>query len=183
MSKGKIITLLLTLGLLFLSLCYKQGIIVLPLSASEALQQNPITDISDRINAIQFPETTAIQNSPIEERVAPFSISTPNNDQNWFIKLKSTENKANDVVIYIGPGERVEVTVPLGNYNLYYATGSYWHGDVDLFGKGTMCYKSEETYVFVADDAGYHGKSVELYMSVADSRYAKSVSVSEMNSD
>lgn len=64
---------------------------------------------------------------------------------------------------YVSAGKSAEVLVPLGEYEIYYATGQTWYGPDDKFGSDTQFYKCDDTFDFYEDDDGYVGWTLTLY--------------------
>ena len=95
------------------------------------------------------------------ECLAPLEIIAPDSND-YVIKLKKA--KYSYIEIYVRGGEPVTVDVPLGTYNLYYACGSTWYGEDDLFGEDTDYYKMDSTFSFYEDDGYYMGYTLELYL-------------------
>lgn len=95
------------------------------------------------------------------ECLAPLEIIAPDSND-YVIKLKKA--KYSYIEIYVRGGESVTVDVPLGTYNLYYACGSTWYGEDDLFGEDTDYYKMDSTFSFYEDDGYYMGYTLELYL-------------------
>lgn len=63
---------------------------------------------------------------------------------------------------YVDANSAVDVLVPLGEYEIYYATGENWYGEDSLFGSDTRYYKCDSTFLFSIEDNQYTGWTVEL---------------------
>jgi hypothetical protein len=67
------------------------------------------------------------------------------------------------VVIFVLGGQRTEVMVPLGTYQIRYASGNTWYGENYLFGPETDYTKTDEDFAFRRTSNGYSGYTVTLY--------------------
>lgn len=64
--------------------------------------------------------------------------------------------------VFIRSGMTFETDVPLGSYEVYYATGDTWYGEEELFGPDTRYYKCDGTFDFTQDSEGYNGWTLTL---------------------
>jgi len=100
------------------------------------------------------------------DAVAPLEILTRSTDGNYFIKLVTLNTKRTVAVMYVHGGQRAELLVPLGTYELRYAYGKTWYGPDHLFGPATRYAKAEEEFEFTLKGNHYNGYTVELYLQV-----------------
>lgn len=114
-----------------------------------------------------YPELTAPYNGRIQifsngERVAPLTIKT-SRGVNYLVKLVSTYSQNTVMTIFIRGGNTVSTEVPLGTYDIKYATGERWYGDKHLFGPKTVYSKAEKSFTF--ENTGYQitGYTITLY--------------------
>lgn len=102
-----------------------------------------------------------------DSRIAPFSIETIGTDD-YYIKLVDVGNLGGEIggiEFYIRGGDTVDIDVPLGIYQLRYASGSSWYGVDHLFGDRTSYYKADDFFDCCEDDdCMVSGWSVELYL-------------------
>lgn len=63
---------------------------------------------------------------------------------------------------YAVAGSAVDIPVPLGEYEIYYATGDVWYGEGDLFGADTVYHKCDDTFLFTIEDGQCSGWTIEL---------------------
>lgn len=94
---------------------------------------------------------------------APFEIRTsPGAD--YYIKLVDITTQRDAVGIYVHGGRRLEVNVPLGSYEMRYASGDSWRGLKHLFGPGDMTTysKSNDIFRFRIEGGYVNGYTVEL---------------------
>ena len=64
--------------------------------------------------------------------------------------------------VFIRSGKTFETDVPLGEYEVFYATGDAWYGEDELFGPDTQYYKCDGTFDFTEDSEGYNGWTLTL---------------------
>lgn len=112
------------------------------------------------------------------ERVAPLTVRT-RMGSNFFVKLVDRTTNRVALTFYITGGDRLELLVPLGDYDLKYATGDVWYGTEYLFGPDTRYAAADSVFSFTMDDAGYNGYTVELYRQVNGNLETKPISPSE----
>lgn len=67
--------------------------------------------------------------------------------------------------LYIRAGSTVNIDLPLGEYEVYYAHGSSWYGEEDLFGPETVYYKCDDTFLFEETATGYNGWTISLALT------------------
>lgn len=115
---------------------------------------------------------------PDYDQVCPLEIQS-SSDSNYYIfldykgkpsrttvqrkKFNNSSGSESDMAFYVGAGQTVKVYVPVGNYDLFYATGTTFYGPKDLFGNTTQCYKADSVFEFYADSQSYLGHTVTLY--------------------
>ena len=115
------------------------------------------------LEAVQsYPENGAIIIPSTMELLAPLTIETSGDDA-YYIKLVNTINHLSGLAFFVRPGQTVEINAPLGEYDLYYATGQKWYGKEDVFGPDTQFYKANDTLYFYYDDGYYNGYTISLY--------------------
>ena len=74
----------------------------------------------------------------------------------------SLDEKYMEMRVFLRSGMTFETDVPLGKYEVYYATGDAWYGEEHLFGPDTQYYKCDEIFNFTMDDEGYNGWTLTL---------------------
>lgn len=118
---------------------------------------------------------------PSSEMLAPLTVKA-SEDANYFILLKPlnppSSSSPSSIVqrlermefmggarmsFYVSAGKSAEVSVPLGDFEIYYATGQTWYGPEEKFGSDTQFYKCDDTFDFYEDDDGYVGWTLTLY--------------------
>lgn len=117
------------------------------------------------------------QEIPDCDYLAPLSIETTGNNGYYFVldplTLSSPSKYVSDeytkiiasntyIRLYIRGGASIEIQVPLGEYEVYYATGDSWYGEDELFGDKTRYFKCDDTFSFEETSAGYNGWTISL---------------------
>lgn len=108
---------------------------------------------------------------PQRDAVATLSIRTSGSDGFYFVidpvEFPVTEEgdfyktraqlQANNFYIrlYVRGGSTAEISLPLGEYAVYYARGSAWYGEEALFGPETAYFRYDDTFVFKKNTKGY----------------------------
>lgn len=116
-----------------------------------------------------------ILHEPSAEKIAPLTIKA-SDSKNYYVFLRCTGYdtprgyglddagcRANDMSFYVKNGSSVSVNVPLGLYEIYYATGNTWYGEGHLFGNETARYKCNEEFEFYVDGDYVEGYALTLY--------------------
>lgn len=96
-----------------------------------------------------------------EECLAPLTIIAPHTYDCYYV-LEPLTNEDHAIKFYGRAGETVEIDVPLGKYELYYATGLTWYGRTHLFGEQTIYQKCDVTLDFAENSEGYSGWTIQL---------------------
>lgn len=85
---------------------------------------------------------------PVGERLAPLTVETTDSS-NYCIVLEPLDAVARangQMAFMISAGEEVDIAVPLGEYEIFYTTGTTWYGNEDYFGKESGFYKCDGTF-------------------------------------
>lgn len=69
-------------------------------------------------------------------------------DTNYFVKLEDAITGKEVATFFLYRGTTLRADVPLGTFNLKYATGELWCGRKDLFGPGTRASKVDSSFPF-----------------------------------
>ncbi len=107
------------------------------------------------------PDTGVLKKPRTKNRATgPLTIRTRPGSGNFYVKLVKQFSNETTMVIFIRDGETAgDVDVPVGSYELRYASGRTWYGEDDLFGEETSYSKAASDFTF-GDGEGY---TVELY--------------------
>jgi hypothetical protein len=104
-----------------------------------------------------------IYNRTGREPVAPLEIVTqPGHD--YYVKLVDRATGLDAVDIYVNGGRGMEVLIPLGSYEMRYASGQTWYVFPSLFWPKRACAKANSNFEFVIENGVYRGYTVELIL-------------------
>ena len=96
--------------------------------------------------------------------VAPLEIKTSNDGFHHVIKILQSSNKQVIGEYFIQSGRALKLEVPLGSYELRYASGKVWYGYQYLFGVETTYNKADQIFKFTNDGNQVNGYTIELIM-------------------
>lgn len=96
------------------------------------------------------------------ERVAPLTIKTRGDDA-YYVKLVSRHNPNHWVAFFVRPNQTAEYLMPLGDFELRYASGRVWYGSKFFFGSDTVYSKANDILSFSLDGDYYSGHTITLY--------------------
>jgi hypothetical protein len=129
-----------------------------PKSSSQSLSPKP---------AFTEPALPLLRNGTMRKHtsanlVAPLEIKT-SDGSNYLVKLDEINSGRNILDIFVQGGEKVEISVPLGSYEIKYAAGVTWYGYPHLFGPETSYNKANTIFTFKSDRHGVTGYTITLY--------------------
>jgi len=114
---------------------------------------------------VQALPKTGENNASFSGGVAPLEIKTSAaGDYHYFVKIVDTSSAKELGSYFIRSGEVLDIKVPIGTYEIKYATGNKWYGTSYLFGPETVYSKADSTLDFSFDGYQYSGYTVELIM-------------------
>lgn len=102
---------------------------------------------------------------------SPLEIKTSYSNEHYFIKMINALNGNTVAKLFIRSGDKIELNIPSGSYEIKYATGEQWYGETDLFGPNTSYSQAGQTFDF---SSGY-GYTIELIMQVNGNLHTKSI--------
>ncbi len=111
---------------------------------------------------LPLPENGKVQIFTKDEQIAPLEIETPEG-QYYFIKMVDTKTGKTVLNIFVHGGQDVVLNVPLGTYELKYASGEKWYGYEVLFGEDTAYNKVEDFFEFKIKNDYVYGYTLTLY--------------------
>lgn len=95
--------------------------------------------------------------------VSPLTIRTSSSGgDHYFVKIANIGSGLEIGSYFIRSGETLNIKVPLGIYELKYASGRQWYGLNHLFGPDTVYSKAESVFTFSFDGNQYSGYTIEL---------------------
>ena len=89
--------------------------------------------------------------------LSPLSIKASNSGDCYFVLADHNTGSA-IMSFYVRSGSTIELDVPIGTFDIYYACGKSWYGMDSLFGPDTIYLKCESSFSFTENS----GWSVEL---------------------
>lgn len=108
--------------------------------------------------------------------VAPFTIRTKTDGVHFYVKLTMASSGQVVGIYFIRAGESVDLQVPLGNYELKYASGKNWYGENFLFGPNTGYHKADTQFNFYDDGSSISGYTVELFQQANGNLHTSGIS-------
>lgn len=112
------------------------------------------------------------------ERIAPLTINTSSLTSDFYIKLRRPDTKAEVVSFYIYGNTQKTVYVPLGSFEILYASGSNWYGATNLFGPETSYCLFDELFDFYEENGYINGWTITLEM-----RYDGNLDTDQISAD
>ncbi len=108
---------------------------------------------------------TGDNTASLSNGVAPLNIKTsPAGGYHYFVKIVNTATNQEIGSYFIRSGGILDIQVPIGTYEIKYATGKQWYGTTYLFGPETSYSKADSLFTFSFDGYQYSGYTVELIM-------------------
>jgi hypothetical protein len=112
---------------------------------------------------LDLPSTGVMRRTYTGMPVAPLEIRTTAG-RNYYIKVVAYGTDREVLSAFIRGGEPFETTMPLGAFEIRYASGHQWYGYEEYFGAGTVYMRCDDRFDFTKDAAGYTGYTVELIL-------------------
>ena len=108
-----------------------------------------------------LPTTGIVHQRIAERRVAPFQITAAEGNH-YLLKLVDLYDGEEALSIFVRGGSKIEIDVPVGLYEVRYASGKVWYGYNYLFGPETVYSKADKTFRFEISDNQTQGYSITL---------------------
>jgi len=109
-------------------------------------------------------ETSVIKKNFLESN-GPIKIKTRAGNNNYYIKLINLQNNQEILSAFIRSGSTLSAHIPLGVYELKYATGHNWYGLEYLFGTSTSYAKLPVSIIFLDKSSEIGKTTIELIPS------------------
>lgn len=118
-----------------------------------------------------IPSTGHVRKHTEEDSIARFQIKA-DQGSHYLVKLVNVSSNESVVDVFVRSGTTVDVKVPLGSYEVRYASGEMWYGyrdqSKDYFGPNTVYSKAEKIFDFqkTENEPGSYtitGYSITLY--------------------
>lgn len=115
------------------------------------------------------------------EEVAPLEVKTTSGllgepETHYYVKLVNLARNTWTLAVFVRSGKSVTIKVPVGLYEMRYATGSTWYGLKHLFGPATAYNKADATLHFRFEGNQVAGYTVELYKQVSGNLETREIS-------
>ncbi len=110
-----------------------------------------------------LPSTGVLKRESLYSNVAPLSILTQSGS-NYYIKVLDWVSKTQVLSAFIRGGEPFETTLPLGSYEIKYASGNSWFGEALDCGERASYFRCNDKFDFVSTPTGYTGYTVKLIL-------------------
>lgn len=115
--------------------------------------------------AVPLPANGTIKRYGFSEGIAPLTIATRTGSGHYFVKLRNVGTRELIAEVFVREGQKATIKVPLGTYELTYATGRTWYGRKgSFFGPETRYTKADDTFTFRIEGDQVIGFTVELYL-------------------
>lgn len=111
---------------------------------------------------LRFPATGTVQPYTGQAGQAPLQIRT-SSGANYLVRLEDVSTGKDVMDVFVRGGTTVDVEVPLGTYQLKYASGQNWYGREHLFGPETAYNKADTPFRFYIEGQQISGYTVTLY--------------------
>ncbi len=116
------------------------------------LNQNLSFNKENNYPQVPMPYSGQEQKFVNDKSIAPLTIQT-SRGVNYLVKIVDYYSKSNIMTIFIKGGDTIKTKVPLGIFEIRYASGKQWYGYEHLFGKNTSYAKAEQRFYF--SNTGY----------------------------
>ncbi len=126
-----------------------------------------------------LPENGQIWQYTKSESIAPLGIITKSNDTNFFIKVNDWNTKQTVLEIFIRAGQAINTKIPLGSYEIKYASGKTWYGKQYCFGPETSYNKADQKFDFFKTENSILGHNLELYQRIDGNLKTEHISPNE----
>lgn len=93
--------------------------------------------------------------------IAPLTIKTARG-YDYFVRIVSATTGSRVMEVYIVGGDTFEGELPLGSYEIRYASGKTWYGPTLLFGPSTVYSKADRIFSFIQTTDSVNGYTIEL---------------------
>lgn len=145
---------------------------------SSAQHQAPSRSLVTAEHALPLPNSGTIRRHTNAGGVAPLQIHT-RSGTNFLVKLENSDWRIEVLDVFVRGGETVDISVPLGNYIVKYASGNSWYGYKNYFGPDTVYSKADSTLHFTSDGNQYSGYTITLYRVVDGNLSTSQISASQ----
>ncbi len=114
------------------------------------------------VTAPEVNQKNGFVKTPSGSKIAPVTVHA-SSDRSAFVYFKSLSDASKDFSLFIGKGTTVNVDVPVGKYEMYYASGAVWYGTEFKFGADTVYKTTDEVFNFYTSGNYAYGTELTLY--------------------
>ena len=133
-----------------------------PIPAEHTPPPTPQRAVGPSYPELPMPYSGSVRTFTAGERIAPFEIKAAQGSH-YLLKLVDAYTHAPVLTIFVRSGSTVNVDVPLGTYEVRYASGETWYGYEYLFGPETSYSKADKTFAFEVVGNQVGGFTITLY--------------------
>lgn len=133
-----------------------------PAAAGTMLRQLPQAVPTFTAAEIRMPINGKTRHFALGEAIAPLKIRAAAGSY-YLVKLVEVYSDETALDVFIHSGSEIEVDVPLGTYEVRYASGEKWYGYEFLFGPATSYTKADKTFTFQTVGNQISGFTLTLY--------------------
>lgn len=109
-----------------------------------------------------MPLSGSVRRFTTAKPMAPFEIKAAQGSH-YLLKLVDAYTYSPVMTVFVRSGDTVEVEVPLGTYEVRYASGNIWYGYEYLFGPETSYNKADKNFSFEVIGSQIRGFTITLY--------------------
>lgn len=125
-----------------------------------------------------LPHSGSVRRWIFQEPIAPFEIKAAQ-ESHSVVKLVDAYTNKPVMMVFVRGGTTVEVKVPLGKYEVRYASGDTWYGYEYLFGPDTLYSKAANTFTFDVVGNKISGFTITLYKVVDGNLHTSRINASD----
>ncbi len=109
-----------------------------------------------------LPGSGSVRRQIAGEGFALFEINAAQGSH-YLVKLVDVASGSTALTVFVRSGDIVEIEVPIGTYEVRYASGKNWYGYKYLFGSDTVYAKAERAFTFELAGDRVRGYTITLY--------------------
>lgn len=125
-----------------------------------------------------LPRTGEVQTFTYAEAVAPLELKS-RGASHYVVKLSDATTGRPVMTVFVRGGGTVTVEVPLGVYQVKYASGDHWYGYEKLFGPETVYSKADKVFSFQVVGQQISGYSITLYTVASGNLRTRPISAAQ----
>jgi DNA-directed RNA polymerase subunit RPC12/RpoP len=111
-----------------------------------------------------LPLNGTVERSHLGEPVAPLRVVTRDQGQHYFVKVCNWTKGELIATMFVHAGSTAEAKMPLGQFQIKYATGTTWYGPDHCFGPQTAYHKADSRFHFQQVGREMRGFTIELFL-------------------